>query len=168
VGKIKKHVREFMDKAVKKKEERRRQKAAQKAENKDNLTPSETKGDTPATPQGDVEWTDDMLNAASPAGSSLELKRKREEEGGYTSPKRTRTDEEIAPTPPPPPPVSNAYEETATTPMDDSFAMTFPEVMESRGKAGVHLDGYGSPMQLATPSTNGSSGTRPVNGGNRR
>jgi hypothetical protein len=162
--KVKKIVKEFMDKAVKKKEDRRRQKAAQKAEN-NGLTPSETKGDTPATPQdtGFVEWTEDMLNAASPAGSSSDLKRKREEEGRLMSPKRTRTGEEVAPTPPPPPPASSAFEETAITPMDDAFAMAFPDVAESRGK-GVHLDGYGSPMQMATPDTNGS-GVRSVNGG---
>jgi hypothetical protein len=161
---VKKYVKEFMDKAVKKKEERQRLKAERKAENKDI---------SPGTPQdagldGDVEWTDDMLNAASPTDSTSYLKRKREEEGAYTSPKRSRTGEEVAPTPPPPPPVSSAFEETATTPMDDAFAMSFPDVSESRGKA-VHLDGYGSPMQLATPSTstNGSGG-RTVNGGGHR
>jgi hypothetical protein len=160
---VKKYVKEFMDKAVKKKEERQRLKAERKAKNKDA---------SPGTPQdvgldgdGDVEWTDDMLNAASPTDSTSYLKRKREEEGAYTSPKRSRTGEEVAPTPPPPPPASSAFEETATTPLDDAFAMSFPDVAESRTQ-GVQLDRYGSPMQLATPST--STNSSGVNGGGGR
>jgi hypothetical protein len=160
VKKIKKYVKDFMEKAVQKKEDRRKAKAAQKAQNNDCLSPA-----TPADANdAEVEWTDDMLNAASPSESNPDLKRKREEEGSSTSPKRSRTGEEIAPTPPPPPPVSNAVEETAGSPMDDASAMSFPEVVEARGK---QLDGYGSPMQMATPSTNGS-GERTGSGGGRR
>jgi histone-lysine N-methyltransferase SETD2 len=160
---VKKYVKEYMDKAVKKKEEREKQKVAHGGGSKD---------DSPGTPlgepkDGDVEWTNNDIMDASPVDSAPDHKRKRGEELGLDSPKRTRTaseDVHSAPPPPPPPPASTEVEDF--TPMDDAFPLSFPEATEGeilKGKAAMQLDGYGSPMQLATPPTNGS-GSRPVNG----
>jgi hypothetical protein len=109
---VKNYVKEFMDKAVKKKEERDKQKAARNA--------AEGKAGSPPIDQdksGDVEeveWDDDMMDIqkdiaashdASPADSSFELKRKREGDEEPSSPKKSRTGtDELAAAPPPPPP----------------------------------------------------------------
>jgi len=173
---VKKYVSEFMDKAVKKKEERQKLKASQGGGK------SDTKEGTPGTPQdapkgGEDGWTDSMAataDDASPTDSTSDLKRKRAEEGRSGSPKRTRTGSEVpqpAPPPPPPPPASTENGESSLTPMDDASTISFPEVGDrgnTGGKTAFQLDGYGSPMQLATPPTNGSGDhrQRPLNGGN--
>jgi hypothetical protein len=161
---IRKMVKDFMDKAVKKKEERLRLKAAQGG------TKSDLTNESPSTPQalnGDA-------NDASPADSVSDLKRKRDEEAQSGSPKRTRTSTEIqesAPPPPPPPPATTDVEETLT-PMDEA-SISFSEATERStlaGKPSLQLDGYGSPMQLATPPTNVSNEqrSRPINGDQTR
>ncbi|KAI4910389.1 hypothetical protein J4E90_007824 [Alternaria incomplexa] len=162
---IKKYVKDFMDKAVKKKEERQRLKAAQGGSKSDltNESPS-----TPQAPSGDA-------NDASPTDSTSDLKRKRDEETQSGSPKRTRTsseNQESAPPPPPPPPATTDVEETLT-PMDETSTLSFPDATERStlgNKPSLQLDGYGSPMQLATPPTNGSGDqrSRPVNGGQQQ
>jgi len=103
---VKKYVKEFMDKAVKKKEERDRQKAARSADGKADPVP-----ESPTIPDiEEVEWDDDMMdlqndNEESPAESS-ELKRKREGDEDPSSPKKTRTATDELPPPPPPPPMA--------------------------------------------------------------
>jgi histone-lysine N-methyltransferase SETD2 len=157
---VKNYVKEFMDKAVKKKEERDRQKVARKAEGSEG---------SPAAPKAngeieEVEWDDDMLDIqkdiaashdASPADSSSELKRKREGDEDPGSPKKFRTSTNeltAAPPPPPPPPVDDAvdvdreYESPNTT-----------EAPGINGKFASQQNGHTSPTQLATPSTNGST-----------
>lgn len=155
---IKKYVKEYMDKAVKKKEEREKQKSTPngaQSSSKDENSPGTP---NPAPKDEDVEWTNDMLDA-SPVDSTSDHKRKREEDAALASPKRTRTHSEdvrSAP-PPPPPPATSEREEQILLESADAELL-------SRGKAG-RLDGNASPMQLATPPTNGSgSGSRPVNG----
>jgi len=151
---VKNYVKEFMDKAVKKKEERDRQKAARIAEGK-----AESPAAAPEVRDiQEVEWDDDMMDIkadlsasrdGSPADSSSELKRKREGEEDSGSPKKSRmgTDElQSAPPPPPPPPTDDAEL--------DSPAVAEGEAIN--GKSAVQQNGHGSPMQLATPSTNGS------------
>ncbi|KAF1844950.1 uncharacterized protein K460DRAFT_284299 [Cucurbitaria berberidis CBS 394.84] len=179
---VKNFVKEFMDKAFRKKEEREKHKGQSDVK-------LGRKGDTPSTPQGgikseEVDWDDDMLDLkdestsshqVSPTGSASELKRKREEDGGLESPKRTRTDTDelqSAPPPPPPPPAEDMPidGESNLTPMEDAFAMSFPEVEEEStlGSKADHANGHMSPMQLATPPTNGSSDQKsllPINGG---
>jgi histone-lysine N-methyltransferase SETD2 len=153
---VKEEVKRFMDKAVKKKQERQKLKAAQGGV-KSDLT-----NESPGTPQGPAGDAND----ASPADSTSDLKRKREEEGLSDSPKRTRTSSEnqqSAPPPPPPPPATTDLEETSLTPMDDASTMSsfdFVERGNTGAKATLQLDGYGSPMQLATPPTNGSGDQR--------
>ncbi|CAO2648234.1 Nn.00g075010.m01.CDS01 [Neocucurbitaria sp. VM-36] len=182
---VKNYVKEFLDKALKKKDERTKHKSQIGVK-------SETKGDTPDTPKGSVkaeDWDEDILDLkedatasheASPADSAADLKRKREGDGGLDSPKRTRTDtDELQSAPPPPPPPPPAEDmpmdagEPNLTPMEDSFTMSFPEVeggTNSSSKGTVHANGHMSPMQLATPPTNGSSDqkTRPVDNGSNR
>ncbi|USP80453.1 uncharacterized protein yc1106_07727 [Curvularia clavata] len=163
---VRKYVKEFMDKAVRKRDERQKMKASQSG------TASDTKNGTPATPQDAVkeegsESTSDIVAtmADDPAlsDSASELKRKREEEGRFGSPKRTRTGSEVLqptpPPPPPPPPASTENENPGLTPMDNALAPSSTEVVD-RGpigdKTAFQIDSHGSPMQLATPPTNGS------------
>jgi histone-lysine N-methyltransferase SETD2 len=160
---IKKFVKDFMDKAVRKKEDRQKLKAAQSG------IKSDLPYESPSTPQGPTGDADE----ASPTDSTSDLKRKRDEEALAGSPKRTRTSSEnqqSGPPPPPPPPATTEVEETTLTPMDDASTMSFSDAAD-RGalgnKASFQLDGYGSPMQLATPPTNGSGDQRahPMNVG---
>lgn len=141
---VRKYVKEFMEKAVKKKDERQKIK----------------------TPQNDtIRGTSDSLAAtvdeASLSDSASELKRKREEEGRFGSPKRTRTSSETPqPAPPPPPPPLESIEdaESSLTPMDETPTTSFPGAADSLPngvKTTLQLGDYGSPMQLATPPTNG-------------
>jgi hypothetical protein len=107
---VKNYVKEFMDKAVKKKEERDRQKAARIADGKAE-SPAAPVAESPVIPDiEEVEWDDDMMDLQndddeSPAESS-ELKRKREGDEDPSSPKKTRTGEDELPPPPPPPPMA--------------------------------------------------------------
>ncbi|KAF1917969.1 hypothetical protein BDU57DRAFT_444352 [Ampelomyces quisqualis] len=161
---VKNYVKEYMDRAVKKKEERDKQKATRKAEGK-------TESPSIAQEKVDVEeaeWDDDMMDIqkdlvgshdASPDDSSSELKRKREGNEEPVSPKKSRmgTDElQVAPPPPPPPPAEDVVE------LDHTFESPDSEKKESsslptNGKAAVLPNGHASPTQLATPSTNGSN-----------
>lgn len=147
-----------MDKAVKKKEEREKQKASQ------GDVKAESKGEASNTPpeMDEVEWADDMMDVAasndgSPADSTSDLKRKRDGDEDTASPKRSRfgTDELAqAPPPPPPPPAEDIID------VDEEFGVTpTDEVMSSNGveKVPFRANGHTSPMQLATPSTNGKS-----------
>lgn len=105
---VKNYVKEFLDKAVKKKEERDRQKAARVNGTKE-VSPTTVTQDTP-----DAEMSDDDMDAkmemgasneASPADSSTELKRKHDGDEDPSSPKKSRTGSgELQPPPPPPPP----------------------------------------------------------------
>jgi hypothetical protein len=162
---VKNYVKEFLDKAVKKKEERDNQKAARKPEGK-IVSPSvvQEKDDIE-----EVEWDDDMMDiqkdlAASHDDSSTdslsELKRKRETDEEPSSPKKSRMGtDELAPAPPPPPPpptdgVSDMDGEYAS-PTTESENGNLNETVINE-KAVPQENGYPSPMQLATPSTNGS------------
>ncbi|RII24839.1 hypothetical protein CUC08_Gglean011852 [Alternaria sp. MG1] len=152
---VRDEVKRFMDKAVKKKQERQKMKAAQSGVKSDLTSESPS---TPSGPAGDAD-------EASPSDSTSDLKRKRDGEAQSGSPKRTRTtseNQQSAPPPPPPPPATTDVEETSLTPMDDMSAMSFPDSTErvsTGSKMAFQLDGYGSPMQLATPTTNGSNGS---------
>jgi hypothetical protein len=144
-----------MDKAVKKKEERDKLKAARSAQGVPG-SPSigKEKGDIE-----EVEWDDDMMDIhkdlaashdASPADSITELKRKREGEDDPSSPKKSRTGtDELASAPPPPPP----------PPIEDAVVgpgLERGNGVAINGKATLQENGHPSPVQLATPSTNGS------------
>lgn len=150
---VKNYVKDFMDKAVRKKEEREKAKAARGEAAQDD------KGATPDTPQVDM---DDTLGvAASPTDDSSELKRKREDEADE-SPRniRSRTDEPPAPPPPPPPPAGDLpmdIDEADLTPMDDGSMGPFTEGTPANGKLPLRVGDQPSPMQLATPPTNGSA-----------
>ncbi|KAH7073694.1 hypothetical protein BKA63DRAFT_416378 [Paraphoma chrysanthemicola] len=157
---VKNYVKEFMDKAVKKKEERDRHKTARIAEGSEG-SPVATK------PNGNVEeaeWDDDMLDIqkdiaashdASPADSASELKRKREGDEDPGSPKKFRTStDELPPVPPPPPPPPAGDAQDADRELD-SPSTTDASVTDV--KLALLQNGHGSPTQLATPSTNGSN-----------
>jgi len=151
-----------MDKAVRKKEEREKHKTGHSAVKKDSAS----------TPPGGVkneEMSYDVLDPeeeASPSSTS-DLKRKRDEEEGLSILKKTRTGTEepqAAPPPPPPPPVEDMptdMEDANLTPMDESFTGSFPEGSTEdatyKGKTILQANGHTSPMQLATPPTNGSN-----------
>lgn len=153
-----------MDKAVKKKEEREKHKAARNAaEGRDYSPPvDKDKGEIE-----EVEWDDDMMDIqkdlaashnASPAGSSSELKRKREgyEEPGSPKKSRTGTDE-LAAAPPPPPPPPPAVDDIEMNSEYASYANGTGNVTAAtNGKSALQENGHPSPIQLATPSTNGS------------
>ncbi len=168
---VKHYVKEFLDKAVRKKEEREKHKAY-------TGVTSGSKGDTPATPQGEMkaetpQWDEEMLNGkdtvlasqeASPSAAS-ELKRKREEAESFGSPKKSRRgsdDLQSIPPPPPPPPAEDMpvdSEEYDITPMDDASTMSFPptdEVSTSATKPALRANGHPDIKQSATPLINGS------------
>ena len=111
---VRDEVKRFMDKAVKKKQERQKMKAAQSGVKLDLTSESPS---TPSGPAGDAD-------EASPSDSTSDLKRKRDGEAQSGSPKRTRTtseNQQSAPPPPPPPPATTDVEETSLTPMDLSL-----------------------------------------------
>jgi histone-lysine N-methyltransferase SETD2 len=150
---VKTYVKDFLDKAVKKKEEREKGKAARGDKAHDG------NGATPDTPQ---IGTDDTPGPAAPSDVSpddlsSELKRKRENEAG-DSPRnmRSRIDEPPAPPPPPPPPASDMpmdVEDVDGTPLDDG---SLHNGIQSNGKLPLRANDHPSPMQLATPPTNGA------------
>lgn len=153
---VKSYVKDFMDKAVKKKEEREKARAASGEATQDD------NGATPDTPRIEIDDTPGAIAAveASPNDSSSELKRKREDEAD-DSPRniRTRTDEPPVPPPPPPPPAGDMFmdlEEADLTPMDDGSTGSFIEGTPSNGRLPLRASDQPSPMQLATPPTNGS------------
>lgn len=160
---VKNYVKDFLDKAVKKKEEREKAKLARGDAVQDDV------GGTPDTPQIEVDDTPGATSAidASPDDSSSELKRKREDVAD-DSPRntRSRTDEPPAPPPPPPPPACDMpmdVEDADLTPMYDGSMGSFAENISANGKLPLQASGQPSPMQLATPPTNGS-GEGKVNG----
>ena len=164
---VKNYVKDFMDKAVMKKEERENTRATR------GDTAQHDNGATPDTPQIEV---DDASYAAtdidvSPNDSSSELKRKREDDTDE-SPRniRSRTDEPPAPPPPPPPPADDDMpidvDESGLTPMDDGSMSSFIEGTPTNGKVALRANGQPSPMQLATPPTNGFGESR-TDGGSK-
>jgi histone-lysine N-methyltransferase SETD2 len=165
---VKTYVKDFLDKAVKKKEEREKSRAARGDGAQDD------KDATPNTPQIDL---DDAVEATvdanvSPNDSSSELKRKREDEAD-DSPRniRSRTDDPPAPPPPPPPPVEDMpmeVDESDLTPMDDGSMGSFTEGTAFNSKVVLQVSGQPSPMQLATPPTNGSGESRSNGSSNLR
>ncbi|EDU46790.1 Histone-lysine N-methyltransferase [Pyrenophora tritici-repentis] len=183
---IKNCVHEYMNKAVKTAEERRKMKASRssssRATSKDATTPN-----TPQYPPKDHDHSHQNSGSSTPKAtnttfstdSSHDLKRKRSSDNttdasstsastthSTSSPKRTRTASETLPSappppPPPPPPETTDTEEASLTPMYDS-----PGTM-SKAVAFQQPDGYGSPMQLATPPTNGNIHSGGGGGGSR-
>lgn len=164
---VKNYVKEFMDKAVKKKEERDKQKVARNADGLD----TSAAGVEEKSGIEEVEWDDDMMDIqddmaashdASPADSSSELKRKREGHEEPGSPKKSRTGtDELQPAPPPPPPPPPAED---LINVDEEYDSPIPEVGFGNNNDGIAVNGKRvlqendhSPMQLATPSTNGSN-----------
>jgi hypothetical protein len=182
---VKKFVKDFMDKAVQKKEARDKgkaaraeQKAKDKAEGKISVEIS-----TPDTTQVSVENDEldyEMLVASereegdSQHTSPTDLKRKRYEDGGPLSPKRSRSELASAPPPPPPPPPpaegmpSDA--ETSFTPIDEDSQSSLLDSAEQlditlahnqdmvtnrlkQNDEALKTEVLGSPMQLATPPT---------------
>lgn len=157
---VKNYVKDFMDKAVIKKEEREKARAAR------GDVAQHDKGTTPDTPQIEVDGTPDVATDfnISPNDSSSELKRKREDETDE-SPRniRSRTDERPAPPPPPPPPADDMpidVDESDLTPMDDGSMSSFMEGTPTNGKVALRASGQPSPMQLATPPINGFGESR--------
>lgn len=156
-----------MDKAVKKRDER--------AKHKDKSGPSTAKPPTsPDTPLGDVkleevEWTNEMLdplNGISPTDSVSDLKRKREEDEGVSSPKKTRTsveEEDVVPPPPPPPPAEDMpldmLDATGTS-LEDTTMAQVSGGDEAGSKTG-YVNGLATPpvngIQHPHPPTNGTS-----------
>ena len=162
-------VKDFMDKALKKKMEREKGKAARAGSSaKDDAVTRTTETDTPETPRA----ADEMMTRSdteksksceiSPAESYL--KRKREGDDTPGSPKKSRT--ETAPTPPPPPPPPPpaddrpGLDDTTLTPQDEESS----SFLSLGDKDGIAVAINGKPrlqqddiLQLATPPTNGSS-----------
>lgn len=147
---VKNYVKDFMDKAVKKKTEREKDKGSQNGTglNGDITVPTAT--ETPETPRFAG------YNAeAPPVGSSgAELKRKREEDGEPASPKKSRTHAQPAP-PPPPPPTDDMHmtgEGSSLTPMDDDpVSVHSTSDVGANGMRAKKLEHLASPTQLATP-----------------
>lgn len=163
---VKNYVKDFLDKAVKKKEEREKGKAARGDGALDNTA-------TPDTPQIETDGTPGpVAGGVSPNDSSLELKRKRDDETD-DSPRnmRSRIDDPPAPPPPPPPPAGDMpidAEEAELTPMDDGSMDFFTEGTPSNGKLPLRASEHPSPMQLATPPTNGTGEDKRNNSSNLR
>lgn len=162
---VKNYVKDFMDKAVKKKEEREKARAARGDAALDD------DGTTPSTPQAEMDGALQPATEASPNDYSWELKRKREDDAD-DSPRniRSRTDEPPAPPPPPPPADDMPMEmdESNLTPMDDGSMGSFTEGTPSNGKLPLRASGQPSPMQLATPPTNGSGESKSNGSSNLR
>lgn len=161
---VKNYVKDFMDKAVRKKEEREKARAARGEGAQDD------QGATPDTPQLDVNDTPGI--AASPSDDSSELKRKREDEADERN-TRSRTDEPPVPAPPPPPPppagdLPMDVDEADLTPMDEESMGSFTEGTPSNGKLPLRPGDQPSPMQLATPPTNGSGESKSNGSSNLR
>lgn len=179
---VKNYVKDFMDKAAKKKVEREKDKVARngsKASGKGATMSSggstigssrgEVKVEKAASDDGMLGLSDNEdekdVEISSTESSAADLKRKREDNGEPSSPKKTRTEVPPVPPPPPPPPVEDMPPElleSSLTPFEDD-----PTVIHSareggmgsvtvNGKMKLVLDNVASPMQLATPPTNGT------------
>lgn len=176
----KKYVLDYMNKAVHKKREHDKKKIAREEEKARDEAAKKPNGTTPVIPAAgspvgdndeeedmDIEMSDD--EEADNTASDIALKRKRDGETPATplddddatagANKRLKTEEEATPPPPPPPPPPPAEDEY---PMDESATPTqepSPVDSEARGYEEVKTvngNGMKSPVQLATPSTNGS------------
>ena len=159
-------VKDFMDKAVKKKNDRDKGKAARAGGSAmEDTTVTKNETDSLDTPRGVDEMLSDTERSKSHDVSPDEsyLKRKREGDDHAGSPKRGRT--ETAPTPPPPPPPPPADEmpgldSTTLTPQDEESSSLLSiggmdvNTVVTNGKPRFPLDDI---VQLATPPTNGSS-----------
>ncbi|KAF2640743.1 hypothetical protein P280DRAFT_326288 [Massarina eburnea CBS 473.64] len=162
---IKSIVKEFMDKAVKKKSEREKGKTA-KAESKahGDATGTMADGRSPGTPlaglkvEHDHEMSDadtSLSHEISPVeSSSTDLKRKREEDGEPSSPKKSRTAMPLDAPPPPPPPPPPA--DDILTPMEEHDGM-IDGALSVNGKGKVPQDKVAIACHLATPPTNGTT-----------
>ncbi|KAJ9666107.1 histone methyltransferase set2 [Coniosporium apollinis] len=210
--KIKKHVKEFFEKAAAKKKEYDRKKAERKAKEaaakESSAPPADIKvnGDHDKNKAeedekadvSDIELEEEKIEPDSPSEpspSSSELKRKREESANGASPedddaaqsKKLKTETPPPPPPPPPPPAEempDSVDDSGFTNDADVSGSFTDEALEAvngaseykleagdiRDRDSVpatvfakqeHLDssalnGHPSPMQLATPPTNGS------------
>lgn len=176
----KKYVLDYMNKAVHKKRDhdkkkiaREEEKARDEAAKMPNGTtaPELTSGlsteDNDEEEDMDIEMSDDEADNTTSELASIKRKRDREtpatplddDDATTHASKRPRTEEEATPPPPPPPPPPPAVDDY---PMDESATPTqepSPVESEARGyeevKA-VNGNGTRSPVQVATPSTNGS------------
>lgn len=168
-------IKNFMDKAVKKRTERQRGKA-ERAENKNNSGYAQVlKKETSANQSGirsgsRGEERDEIMaqtgedgdaksNNVSPTDSSSgDLKRKREEGEDVGSPKKSKTEESHAPPPPPPPPPSDSAtdgDESTMTPVGEGIGANEADIVNDMIK---ERPGHGeSPWSYATPPTNGST-----------
>jgi len=164
---VKAYVKDYMDRAVKKKTEREKAKTAQAGAKVNgagaaaNGEPSleaaatEAKGKAADSEEG----TPDLgSREVSPTASTTDLKRKREEERDPGSPKKSKTESAPDPPPPPPPPAEDMMidaDGTALTPMEDDRhgVLTSKDRNEAsiNGKPRLQYDDLESPMQLATP-----------------
>lgn len=160
---IKTFVKDYMEKAVKKKIEREKGRAS-----RPGSKTTETK--SPETPLA----TDEMLGLSdteqqksqdtSPTdASALELKRKREGDDSPGSPKKSRTEMPPAPPPPPPPPPIEDVADldgSTLTPIDDEAHSSISSSAKDANAAVTDGHPRFNPMdavQLATPPTNGMS-----------
>lgn len=112
---MKKYVKEYMDKAVKKKETRDLHKATHSG-----ATAKPTA--SPATPLLDDDMPDDDDDASASPTSATDLKRKRAVDDPIHSPKKSRTLTDDVPPPPPPPPPAHDMPtdvDAGLTPTDD-------------------------------------------------
>ncbi|PVI03940.1 hypothetical protein DM02DRAFT_519744 [Periconia macrospinosa] len=167
-------VKEFMEKALKKKMEREKGKAARaesKSHSETGKKPEKGSGSGLSKGKPDEVRTsmsdDGAANSidVSPTESlSGDLKRKREEGDDIGSPKKSRTGAFEAPPPPPPPPPSDSI------PIDGDESSMTPEGFASDGGLtnGTAVNGQTKQRQdqddLATPSTNGSAAGDEMNG----
>lgn len=161
-----------MEKALKKKTEREKGKAARaesKSHNESGKEAEKNSGsglDKGKPDEVRTSMSDDGAansNNISPTESlSGDLKRKREEGDDIGSPKKSRTAAFEAPPPPPPPPPSDSM------PMDGDESSMTPEgfASESGMTNGIAVNGQTNQDSdgFATPSTYGSAGEDEING----
>ncbi|QDS76685.1 hypothetical protein FKW77_000366 [Venturia effusa] len=174
----KKYVLDYMNKAVHKKREHDKKKLAREEEKARDEAAKKPNGTTTPLPVSgspvgdndeeedmDIEMSDD--EEADNTASDMAPKRKRDGETPATplddddatvgAAKRLKTEEEATPPPPPPPPppAEDYPEDGSATPTQEpspveSETRVYEEVKAANG------NGTTSPVQLATPSTNGS------------
>ncbi|KAF1961280.1 hypothetical protein CC80DRAFT_234792 [Byssothecium circinans] len=151
---IKGIVKDFMDKAVKKKQERESSKAARAEGKARSDTGGAPNGRSPDTRLAEAKADEDDRmsdDEASPEDFSMtDLKRKREEDGEPSSPKKSRTDMPSAPPPPPPPPADDIL-----TPVEELDGLADGLVVNGRIK--MPQDQVDITCHLATPPTNGTT-----------
>lgn len=162
---VKTFVKDFMDKAVRKKTDREKSKASRKDALSNGDIPQSVDSKTPETPRFDLETESETKESgskldsqdASPTGSAgADLKRKREEDGEPASPKKFRTEAQVSPPPPPPPPAEDMHmgvADTTLTPMDDDPVSVHSISEGSVNGIKTRTQHLASPTQLATPPT---------------